>query len=63
MGSDFGKGMMTTGIDPLEADQGFFGVVFEHIVGGVGPAGHGDAAARLVGVIIGNSNALFQVTG
>ena len=60
MVSDFGKGMGMTGIDPLEADQDFFGVVFEHIVG---PVGHVRAAARLVGVSIGNSNALFQVTG
>ena len=64
MVSDFGKGMGMTGIDPLAADQDFFGVVFEHIVGVVGPVvGQGLAAARMVGVSIGNSNALFQVTG
>ena len=63
MVSDFCKGMGMTGIDPLAADQDFFGVVFEYIVGVVGPVGQGHAAARMVGVSIGNSNALFQVTG
>ena len=55
MVSDFGKGMGMTGIDPLAPDQDFFGVVFEHIVGVVGPVGQGHAAARMVGVSIGNS--------
>ena len=61
MVSDFGKGMGMTGIDPLAADQGFFGVIFEHIVGVVGPVGQGHAAARMVGVSIGNSKLVLQV--
>ena len=52
-----------TGIDPLAAEQDFVGVVFEYIVGVVGPVGQGHVAARMIGVSIGNSNALFQMTG
>ena len=63
MVSDFSKGMEMTGIDPLNAEQDFVGVVFEYIVSVGAPVGQGHVAARMVGVNIGNSNALFQVTG
>ena len=63
MVSDFGKGMEMTGIDSLAAEQDFVGVVFEYIVGVGGPVGQGKMSARMVGVNIGNSNALFQVAG
>ena len=52
-----------TGIDSLAAEQDFVGVVFEYIVGVGGPVGQGKMSARMVGVNIGNSNALFQVAG
>ena len=50
MVTDFGNGMRMTGVDPFAADGDFFGVVFEHILGFVGPVGQGHAAARMVGV-------------